>query len=460
MKFSSGLQPLRLSQLTGIVADTLAQALGERTFWIIADVTSHTFKPDKNYHHFELVEKDPDSNQLLAKIQAKAWGRGSLSIIQFEQLTGQRFTDHINVLINVSVNYHPVYGLQLNLHDIDINFTLGALEQQRLATLERLVAENPESIARVGDHFVTKNKKLPLPAVIQNIAVVSSSTSAGWQDFQHTLQNNPYGYRIQTAEYFTAVQGDSNAEAFVDRLIDIFDSQIAYDAVVIIRGGGGQTDFLIFDNYRIARAIARFPIPVITGIGHQKNQTIADLMAHTATKTPTRAAELIIDHNRAFEERIGSFQKSIIIKSQQAFSAAQQGLARINQVIVNQSRSTLLHKSRELLTVAAAVSGKPKVLVYNRLNDLQQIASNLGTFSTMYCKNQRGYLGHFVSMIKVLSPENTLKRGFAIIKSNHQITSDPDQLLVGKEVEIILRDKSIISTIKKKTDYHGDEFNL
>ena len=460
MPLSPGREALRLSQLTDIVSNALARVFGERTFWIIADVTSHTFKPDKNYHHFELVEKDPASNQLLAKIQAKAWSRGSLSISQFEQMTGQRFTDHINVLVNVSVNYHPVYGLQLTLHEIDVSFTLGALEQQRLATLDRLVAENPESITRSGDHFITKNKGLPLPSVIQHIAVVSSQTSAGWQDFQHTLQNNPHGYRFETAEYFTAVQGDSNAEAFVDRLIDIFNSQVPYDAVVIIRGGGAQTDFLIFDNYRIARAIARFPIPVITGIGHQKNQTIADLMAHTATKTPTRAAELIIDHNRAFEERIGSFQRSIIIKSQQAFSSHQQALTRINQVIVNQSKSTLSNKSRQLVNIASAVSAKPQVIVYTRLNDLQQVASNLGTFSAMYCKNQRGYLGHFISLIRVLSPENTLKRGFAIIKSDNHITSDPDKLLVGKEVEIILRDKSIISTIKKKTDYHGNEFDL
>lgn len=108
MPLSPGRQALRLSQLTGIVSDALAVAFGERTFWVIADVTSHTFKPDKNYHHFELVEKDPASNQLLAKIQAKAWSRGSLSIARFEQMTGQRFTDHINVLVNVSVNYHPV----------------------------------------------------------------------------------------------------------------------------------------------------------------------------------------------------------------------------------------------------------------------------------------------------------------------------------------------------------------
>jgi exodeoxyribonuclease VII large subunit len=236
-------------------------------------------------------------------------------------MTGQRFTDHINVLVNVSVNYHPVYGLQLTLHDIDVSFTLGALEQQRLATLDRLVAENPDSIVRVRGPLHHEKQKASAALRHSTYCCRFLANIRRLAGFPAYPAEQSYGYRFQTAEYFTAVQGDSNAEAFVDRLIDIFDSQVPYDAVVIIRGGGAQTDFLIFDNYRIARAIARFPIPVITGIGHQKNQTIADLMAHTATKTPTRAAELIIDHNRAFEERIGSFQKSIIIKSQQAFSA-------------------------------------------------------------------------------------------------------------------------------------------
>ena len=451
---------LRLSELTAVVSDILATAFAQHTFWVIADVTNHTFKPDKNYHHFDLVEKASDSNDLLAKIQAKAWGKGSLSIQQFQQTTGQRFSNNIQVLVNVSVNYHPVFGLQLNVNEIDPNFTLGMLEQQRLATLERLVRENPEFISRAGDVFLTKNKGLILNKVIQRIAVVSSNTSAGWQDFKHTLDHNPFGYIFTIDDYFTLVQGESNAQQLVTRLIHVFESQVPYDAVVIIRGGGAQTDFLIFDNYLIGKAVAKFPIPVITGIGHQKNETIADLMAHTVTKTPTKAAEFILNHNRSFEDSIGAFQKRIIIQSQQRLSAGLQAIGRLNSSIVNQTQAILFHKGRELLSVGSAISTKPTIIVYNRKNDIQQIASNLASFSAISLKNQRGYLGHYVTLIQALSPENTLKRGFAIIKADNRITSDPEQLVKGKDVEIILRNQSITTTVKSKKEYHGNEFNL
>ncbi|HEY6899648.1 MAG TPA: exodeoxyribonuclease VII large subunit, partial [Puia sp.] len=213
-------QPLRLSQLTSAISETLNRKFSTLNFWIIADVTSHTFRPDKNYHSLELVEKDPASNALIAKIQTKAWGKGATSITNFEILTGQRFTNNINVLVNVSVDYHPVYGLQLNINQIDSNFTLGMLEQQRQATLARLVRENPEFIRQLGDNYHTRNKELPLNRVIQKIAIVSSRTSAGWQDFRHTLDNNPFGYYFEVDDYFTVVQGENNSQQFLSRLID------------------------------------------------------------------------------------------------------------------------------------------------------------------------------------------------------------------------------------------------
>ena len=468
--------------MTAAIAGALTDAFSRLTFWIVADVTNHTFRADKNYHNFELVEKDPDSSAMIAKMQAKAWGRGAISIGNFQVVTGQKFTNNINVLVNVSVSYHAIYGLQLNVNEIDVNFTLGALELQRQATLTRLVEENPAFIRKVGDKYITRNKELAFGRVIQNIAVVSSATSAGWQDFRHTLEMNPFGYRFTVDDYFTIVQGEGNAQQFLSRLIDVFNSNRPYDAVVIIRGGGAQTDFLIFDDYMIGKAVAKFPIPVITGIGHQKNETIADLMAHTSTKTPTRAAEFIIDHNHAFEESVRGLQQQIIIKSQQQFSNSSRALAQVNSTIVNQSRNIiarnkdrlyginqvtvntsrgiLFSRGRELLSVGAAVSTKPKMMVYNRLNDLRQMTANLGTFNALYWKNQKAYLGHFVSMIRIVSPESTLKRGFAIIKSNNKVTGNPDDLVIGKDIEILLSDKSIAATVKSKKEYDGNEFNV
>jgi exodeoxyribonuclease VII large subunit len=451
---------IRLSELTTAVGEALKNAFGNRTYWVIADITSHTHKTDKNYHHLDLVEKDPKTHELLAKFHATAWGAGSRSIESFERLTGQRFTDNIQVLVNVSIQFHPVYGLALSIHQVDPNFTLGALEQRRQATLERLVLENPGYISKVGEEYHTHNKGLPLNRVLQRLAIVSSASSAGWQDFRHTLETNPYNYRFRLDDYFTLVQGEANAQQLVDRLIDIFNSNIPYDAVVIIRGGGAQTDFLLFDQYVLGKAIARFPIPVITGIGHQKNETIADLMAHTVTKTPTRAAELILAHNRGFEDSLTAFQKNIVIRTQQRLSTQGQTLARINSNLIRQTQTIMYTRGRELLNLASILTTQPTTAIAHKKKDLRQTADHLAAFTAHYLKNQRGYLGHYVSLINALSPQNTLNRGFAIVKKKDHILSDPDEIRKGDEIEVILREQSIHSTVKSKTPYHGRDFNL
>lgn len=334
------------------------------------------------------------------------------------------------------------------------------LEQQRQATLEKLVLENQPFIQRSGDRYITRNNQLSMPAVIQKIAVISSRTSAGNEDFAHTLLNNPYRYQFSLDYYHTVVQGENNARQFFDKLLEVFNSKIAYDAVVIIRGGGAQTDFLIFDNYDIGRAIARFPIPIITGIGHQKNETIADLMAHTPTKTPTKAAEFILAHNREFEDGLLSFQQNIIIRSQQMFSFHFQNLSAIQQNTIVAAKTILFNHQNTLNSISAQVVSSPRVILYNRLSDIQHIVSNIKTFKTLYLKNQSGYLGHYTSMIKMMAPDNILKKGFAILKTNNKITSDPDDLKPGQDVEIILMDTQISATVKQKTKYNGKDFNI
>ena len=472
---------IKLSELNAKINNVIETAFNTQTFWVIADITNHTFRQQKNYHNFELVEKDQHSNNIIAKVSGKAWGSGSTRIKNFEQVTGQKFTNNINVLVQVKVTFHSVYGLALDIVDIDTNFTLGVLEQQRQATLQKLVAENA-FIQKVGDRYITKNNQLPLPAIIQKIAVISSKTSAGGEDFKHTLQNNPFGYKFFIDDYFTVVQGEANADQFLTKLIEIFQSQKPYDAVVITRGGGAQTDFLIFDNYNIGRAVAKFPIPIITGIGHQKNETIVDLMAHTQTKTPTKAAEYIIAHNKAFEDAILSFQKTILIKSQQLFSTHFQNLSalnsivvnntrnilnnckdslvQINQVTINTSKSIIFNNKNELVQITSAILSKPKIILYNRINDIKNTISNLNTFNTLYLKNQRGYLGHYVSIINMMAPNNILKKGFAIVKANNKITSNPDEIKVGNDIDSILAETQIKSIVKQKSKYNGTEFNI
>lgn len=456
----STIPSIKLSELTSQIQQVIDGAFGHKTFWIIADITNYTYKPQSNYHYFELVEKDKTAAKILAKVAGRAWGNASLNISNFEKATGQKFKNDINVLIQVSVQYNPSFGLQLNLLDIDTNFTLGLFEQQRKETLERLLRENQAFIKKAGDGYITRNSELALNQVIQRIAVISSDTSAGFQDFKHTLEHNPFDYKFHIDDYFALVQGDGNAKQFLARIIEVFESQKPYDALVIIRGGGAQTDFLIFDNYELNRAIAKFPIPVITGIGHQKNETIADLMAHTSTKTPTKAAEFIIAHNRAFEDNLIATQKMILIKTYQMINHHKDRLVRLNQITINTTRNLLHEHHKNIMNLSGMVLTNPRIIISNRRKDLSNLQLNLQSYSKLYLLNKTAHIAHFQSVMRIMSPQNILNKGFAIIKVDGKIAGNADQIEVGTELTVRLANSDIKTIVKSKSAYDENEFNL
>lgn len=474
-------QYIRLSQLNDQIQDTINARFKGQTYWVVADITNHSFKADKKIHYFELVEKAANGNDITARILGKSWGAGALRILDFEITTGQRFTNNLHVLVQVSVDYHPLYGLSVNLLDINTNFMLGILEQQRNATLLRLVREN-DFIQKEGEVYSTLNNRLKLPAVIQRVAVISSSSSAGNEDFRHTMQHNNFGYAFLIDDYYTVVQGNNNAKLFLNKLIEIYTTGILYDAVVIYRGGGSQSDFLIFDNYNIGRAVAKFPIPVITGIGHQKNVSITDLMAHTHTKTPTKAAEFIIAHNRSFEQSILSLQQNIAIKSQQLFLGHYkelnqlqngvshnarglvqlhgEGLSKTNQRIISISRSVLYGHQKRLILTAHQLVQDPKMLLQQKKNDLGQLKNVIKNAANDYLRREKVIVEHHRKSIQIMSPQNILRKGYAIIKSNEKIISSAQGIEAGQQIEVVLNDAKLKSTVKEKIQYDGRETDL
>lgn len=426
---------LKLSELSALVKETLENSFRNRYFWIIGEVSNHVYKADKAFHHFELIEKSDDAKVIVSRIPAKAWGDGSRHIKNFEQITGQIFTQNIQVLLKVEVTYHEVFGLSLQILDIDTKFTLGLLEEQRQNTLLKLVTQN-SFIKKVGDQYFTRNKSLPTSRVIQKIALLTSSTSAGVEDFQHTLLHNPYAYKFDITLFHSVVQGAQNASALREKLIDIFEEYEkgkAFDAVVIVRGGGSQTDFLIFDDYYLAQAVAKFPIPIITGIGHQKNETIVDLMAHTATKTPTQAAEHILYINRKFEEELISKQKDILIKVQDLFSK----------------------KQLELQKLQSYLGHSPLLFLQKQSMELQSIRDYLPQNVLMFIKNEKQYINHYQKLIHVLSPENVLKRGFAYIKKGDKILNSSNPVTEGDRVEVHLYQKKLEVLVEKIEKRNG-----
>lgn len=473
---------ITLSQLAASIQGTIRNAFSGRSYWVVADITSHSYYPAKGYHYFDLVEKDPRSHQLSARISASAWGSGSARIKEFENVTGQRFSNDMHVLIKVAVEYHPVYGLKLSLQDIDTSFTIGLLEQQKQATLQRLITECGDIVRKTPEGYVTRNKQLSLNPVLQRIAVVSSASSAGYQDFMHTLQANAYGYIFHTENYFTAVQGEANAAQVCAQLEAILHSGKQFDTVVIIRGGGAQTDLLIFDQYTLGKAVAGFPVPIITGIGHHKNETITDMLAHTATKTPTRAAELIIAHNRSFEEALLTQQQHIIIRMQQMLKSRQQQLTALHNNIVNRSRDLLTgHKeglarnrqsipqsARHLLlkhrSAMAQLSGqllaKPGQVTASRLQELSHIRKDIQVYARKLVRREQENLLHHETVVRIMSPASLLQKGFALVKHKGQIITNAAQLSAGDDITVQMADAGIHATITSKTTNDGYEPNI
>lgn len=446
---------------------------------MLADVASHKYHAPKGFHYFDLVEKG-DRN-LLAKVNAVAWTEGANRIREFERLTGQRFGDDIHVLVCVRVDYHPVYGLKLTLVDIDARFTLGQLEAQRQAVLERLLREIPNDVWLVGDRYKTTNAALRLPKVIQRIAVVASERSAGYEDFRHSLESQHHGFAFKLTPFDTLVQGPENAGAIVRRLHEIAGMPDAFDAIVIVRGGGAQTDLLIFDQYEVAAAVAVLRIPVFTGIGHLRNETITDLMAHTASKTPTECAETIIAHNRNFEDQMMALRQRIILRTQQLITMAERAQRQMEKRLTQTVQSRignertdneqlmyrLFHTVRNRISEEQQTLGRSSVILSltpERLarcvDALQQQTQQLNKQVRYTLEQQQREITHLTSIIRLSSPDEALKRGFAILKKDGKILTDPTPLNPGDEIDITLKDTEITTRIIQKSPRNGNEFDL
>ena len=464
---------IKLSELSHRIEDVLKQHFSVQFFWVVAEVSGHKFYASNARHYFEFVEKAEGMHEPLAKFRAVAWSAGSESIRKFEEATLQQFTNGIQVLARVKVEYHAVHGLTLVLQEVDQFYTLGNLEKQRLEILHRLVVENADAISKHGDEYITKNKRLQFVQVIQVIAVVGSPNSEGFVDFMHTLDSNQYGYHFTKDIYQSTVQGQFAEAELVQTLVKVYESKKNYDAVIIIRGGGAKTDFLAFDTYRLARTVARFPIPIITGIGHHKDVSITDMMAHTSTKTPTKAAEFIISHNRQFEDAVLELQGQVVIKAQQLLAKQNELLSRHKLILVNNSRllmhghlSDLQQRSKNITTAAKALltskqfllqkdehrlSSAP-VLQFSKLrNELQASAERIKTGSKFRLMNQQQNLQQITRVIAVMHPDNVLKKGFAIISQHNKIIADAAAIEEGSDITLTTEKFELTTTVKNKS---------
>ena len=279
--------PLSVVQLTSTIQQVLEKEL-EPLIWVVGELADFRQAP-QGHVYFELLEKE--GNQVQAKIRANLWQFTFRTVAaKFESVTGTTLKSGMKVLAQVSVTYHPVYGLSLNVKDIDPSFSLGERARIRQETVNRLTQEGK----------LRSNAQVQLPLVIQRIAVISSSTAAGYGDFINQIDGNPSGYKIYHRLFPSLMQGNEAVPQLLAAMDHVAKqaAKLHLDALVIIRGGGAQLDLDCFDDYTLGLKIAEFPLPVFTGIGHERDETIADLVAHTRLKTPTAVAEFILSSYR------------------------------------------------------------------------------------------------------------------------------------------------------------------
>lgn len=270
---TSGRKEFSLLELNACVRNTLQESLPER-YWVRAEISEARIHPS-GHCYLELIEKEEQSGKTVAKARATIWAT-TFRLLQpwFKQSTGQLFTSGIKILIQVSISFHELYGYNLTVHDIDPAYTLGDAARRRAAILQQLREEG------VAD----MNKELTWPILPQRIAVISSPSAAGYGDFMNQIQNNSYGYKIYTVLFPAAMQGDQTEQSIIHALDRINRHEELFDGVVIIRGGGATSDLNSFDSYPLAVNVAQFPLPVITGIGHERDDTVIDMVANTRVK--------------------------------------------------------------------------------------------------------------------------------------------------------------------------------
>ena len=356
--------------------------------------------------YLEFIQKDLRSNSLIAKARGTIWANVyRLLKPYFEESTGQAFVSGIKVLVQVTVSFHELYGYSLTVQDIDPTYTLGDMARRRREILKQLEEEG----------VLTLNKELEMPVLPQRIAVVSSLTAAGYGDFCHQLKNNSRGFFFHTELFPALMQGDRVEESVLSALDAILNRQEDFDAVVIIRGGGATSDLSGFDTYLLAAACAQFPLPIITGIGHERDDTVLDSVAHTRVKTPTAAAEYLINcMNLAADELevlISQLHESVRSR------------------LTEEHRKLISYRNRIPSAVVRRVSDAKLALLTTRKDVSLAVQTSLS--------RQRHRLELLQQRLADASPEKTLARGYSITLKDGKVVKNAAML--NEEDEIVTR---------------------
>jgi exodeoxyribonuclease VII large subunit len=470
-----------LSRVNEYIGQILSKNIGGKRFWLRTEIASVNF-PSSGHAYLELVENEHGT--VLARAGASIW-RNAL-----EEIKHSLGTEYENVLKKGSeilcvaeVTYHRVYGIKLLIHEVDLSFSLGELERKRQETIDLLTKEG----------LIGKNKEHVLPEVVKKVIVIGAHDSAGYGDFEKQLNANQYGYSFEIELLTTLVQGAAAEGQIVRRLHEAL--KIKADAIVLIRGGGSKLDLDLFNSYAIAKAIALHPLPVITGIGHEQDISVADLVAHTMLKTPSAVGAYLVERTATYEGRIREIYSRIharfnlllssrnhklevnsnrlinkalaytrersgdmkynaqgIIRATQRLLQAENSLLKDGMQTVKSAAINLIRpKQNELQYAAQRMKGQVRTIIQEEEHEIRMKKLRIKQSWHTYLSNKKQGLVNLEVLIESVRPENTLKRGFGIIQFENKLVKARTKLEDGDILEVKIHKK------KFYVEYKGTE---
>jgi len=366
--------------------------------WIRCEIAQ--INSSRGHHYLNLIEKSAEGERIIAQSSAVLWASKHRQLRrQHKKLLNELLQNGVAVLLQVKIDYDERYGLKLLIEDIDPGYTMGQMELKRQEILNTLRQENLLEI----------NSQIPLPTVVQRVAIISSETAAGLQDYLNQIATNSYGYQFSNQLFPAAMQGANVEKEVLRQLKKIVFLKDNYDAVIMIRGGGSKLDLAGFDNLALGRAVANFPLPILVGIGHEIDETILDRVAHTSLKTPTAVADFLINRLLHFESTILEYKNYIFNAANYQIQAEKNELAYAQKMIQLQGNTQLKEAKISLSQLVQRLPLATKNSLTLAKNDLTQLAK----------------------ITELLAPETALKRGFSITTANGKVVTKKSQVKKG-----------------------------
>lgn len=427
--------PLTLYELNELVRETIEISMPDE-YWVEAELSDVN---DRGHCYMELIQKSPSSKTPIAKARAVCWKARWLYVrSRFESVTGQPLHAGLKVLLKVKATFHEAFGFSYNISDIDPAFTLGDMARRRQEILRKLQEEG----------VLELQKELSIPLFAQRIAVISSETAAGYGDFCNQLHSNEYGFAFFPRLFPAVMQGEQVEESVISALNKINDRFEDYDVVVIIRGGGATADMSGFDTFSLAENVANFPLPIITGIGHERDECVLDRVSNTRVKTPTAAAAFLIDHLARVYARITESQDALLNVASRRMEQERMRLRHLSERIPDLFRLFQMRQESRLDLLMRNLTSKIQGRLESQRWQLDARETAIKMLVGRLLESRRQQMRLLEEKLHLMDPQRMLKRGYSITLYKGCSVKDASSLKPGSEIETRLA-KGVVKSIVK-----------